>query len=267
MATRKRKTEFELPYFGIDKKGKYPTLYNKKGDYGVVMQLTNPVLQYSADPSAYENSHQLYTNMIKILGEEYVVQKQDILTKKIYKKADSTEYLQKKYDEHFSGREYTVLTTFLVITRKSKRNFYTYDLKNSVEFEQNIGKLEDLFKRNNLAPKILNANEINLYVMRFLSMNFKDDVSLDNILIGDKELKMGDLSVRSISLVNIDVIDLPEKVSTHIEFNGFPLDTMEFLYNVPNYQTIVYNQVIYIPNQIATLRKLEQKKKKAFRYS
>lgn len=259
----KRKTEFKLPYLGIDESGKYATLYNEKGDYGVVIQLTNPVLQYSADPSAYDNYHQLYINMIKILGEGYVIQKHDILTKKIYNKNNSTEYLQKKYDEHFSGREYTELTTFLIITRKSKRSFYTYNPKNYVVFEQNVGKLEDLFKRNNLTPKILNKDEIDLYVMRILSMNFKTNhISLDNMLVGDEEIKMGNRSVRSISLINIDVIDLPEKVSTHIEHNGFPIDTMAFLYDVPDYQTIVYNQVIDIPNQSITVRNLEQKRKR-----
>jgi hypothetical protein len=100
---QKRKTEFNLPYFGIDEGGKYPTIYNLKGDYGVVIQINNPVLQYSADPSAYDSSHQLYVNITKILGEGYVIQKQDVLTKKIYNKSDSTEYLQQKYDEHFNG--------------------------------------------------------------------------------------------------------------------------------------------------------------------
>lgn len=267
---QRRKTEFTLPYFGIDEKGKYPTLYNLKGDYAVVIQLINPVTQYSADPSAYDNAHQLFINMIKILGEGYVVQKQDVLTKKIYNKNDSTEYLQQKYDEHFSGREYTDLTTYLVITRKAKRgSFYTYNKKNYLDFEQNIGKLDDLFKRSNLIPKILSANEIDLYVRRILSMNFKTkNVSLNNMLATDIEIQMGDRSVRSISLVDIDIINLPGTVSTHIERNdkdtlkGFPIDTMGFLYSVPLYHTIVYNQVIDIPAQNITQRKLELKRKR-----
>ncbi|MEN0053592.1 MAG: DUF87 domain-containing protein [Mucilaginibacter sp.] len=267
---QKRKTEFTLPYFGIDENDRYPTLYNLKGDYAVVFRLNNPVLQYSADPGAYDGSHQLFVNMTKILGEGYVIQKQDILTKKIYNKADSTEYLQQKYDEHFNGREYTDLTTYLVITRKAKRgSFYTYNKKNYTDFEQNIGKLDDLLKRNGLQPQILNRNEIDLYVKRILSMNFKNDyVSLNNMRATDIEIQMGDIAVRSVPLVNIDTIDLPEKISTHIERNdkdtlkGFPIDTMGFLYNVPLYQTIVYNQVIDIPAQNITQRKLELKRKR-----
>ena len=267
---QKRKTEFNLPYFGIDEGGKYPTIYNLKGDYGVVIQINNPVLQYSADPSAYDSSHQLYVNITKILGEGYVIQKQDVLTKKIYKKSDSTEYLQQKYDEHFNGREYTDLTTYLVVTRKAKRgSFYTYNKKKYADFEQNIGKLEDLLKRNGLSPKILSRNEIDLYVKRILSMNFStNNVSLNNMRATDVEIQMGDKAVRSIPLVNIDTIDLPEKVSTHIERNdkdtlkGFPIDIMGFLYNVPLYQTIIYNQIIDIPAQNMTQRKLELKRKR-----
>jgi type IV secretory pathway VirB4 component len=267
---QKGKTEFNLPYFGIDESGKYPTIYNLKGDYGVVIQINNPVLQYSADPSAYDSSHQLYVNITKILGEGYVIQKQDVLTKKIYNKSDSTEYLQQKYDEHFNGREYTDLTTYLVVTRKAKRgSFYSYNKKNYADFEQNIGKLEDLLKRNGLSPKILSRNEIDLYVKRILSMNFStNNVSLNNMRATDVEIQMGDKAVRSIPLVNIDTIDLPEKVSTHIERNdkdtlkGFPIDTMGFLYNVPLYQTIIYNQIIDIPAQNMTQRKLELKRKR-----
>jgi len=267
---QRRKTEFSLPYFGTDEVGKYPTLYNLKGDYAVIIKMNNPVLQYSADPSAYDSCHQLYINMIKILGEGYVIQKQDVLTKKIYDRKDAKVYLQQKYDEHFYGREYTDLTTYLIITRKGKRgSFYSYNPKHYKEFEQNIGKLEDLLSRNNLFPKVLNSNEIDNYVMRILSMNFKNkNVALNNMSAGEEEIRMGNRAVRSISLINIDVIDLPEKVSTHLERNdkdslkGFPIDTMGFLYNVPNYETIVYNQVIDIPQQNITQRKLELKRKR-----
>ena len=48
---------------------------------------------------------------------------------------------------------------------------------------------------------------------------------------------------------------------------GFPVDFLSFLFKVPGCDAIVFNQVIEIPNQVATLRKLEQKKKTAFRYS
>ena len=105
-------------------------------------------------------------------------------------------------------------------------------------------------------------------------MDFKSaHVSLDNLSPSDTAIRIGERAVRSISLVNIDSIDLPPEVSTHIELNdkesmrGFPVDFLSFLFKVPGFEVIVFNQVIEIPSQVGTLRKLEQKKKAAFRHS
>jgi conjugation system TraG family ATPase len=57
-------------------------------------------------------------------------------------------------------------------------------------------------------------------------------------------------------------------VGTHIEMNeketmrGFPVDFLSFLFRVPDFEVIVFNQVIDIPNQFMTLKKLELKKKR-----
>lgn len=79
---KRKKTAFKLPYIGIDHSNGYDVLYNEKGEFGVVLEVKNPVLQYAADPGNYNNFHQLYVNAIKILGEGYIVQKQDILSRK-----------------------------------------------------------------------------------------------------------------------------------------------------------------------------------------
>lgn len=80
--SKRRKNQFKLPYLGIDKIRGYSILYNEKGDFGVILNIKNPVLQYSADPSAYDNFHHLYVNVIKVLGEGFLIQKQDILCKR-----------------------------------------------------------------------------------------------------------------------------------------------------------------------------------------
>src|SRR5690606_31850856 len=100
---------------------------NQKGDYCIILRLSNPVLQYSADPNAYDQFHQLYVNVLKIMGEGFVIQKQDIFRKALFNSPGSTAYLQKKYDAHFSGRVYTRLQTFLVITRKVSTGLYTFN--------------------------------------------------------------------------------------------------------------------------------------------
>src|SRR5437588_12221254 len=79
---------------------------------------------------------------------------------------------------------------------------------------------------------------------------------------------MGDRTIRNIPLINTDNIDLPTEVGTHMEWNekdtlkGFPVDFLSFLLRVPGSGDILYNQVIEIPSQSMTLKKLELKKKR-----
>jgi conjugation system TraG family ATPase len=266
---RKRKTEFKIPYIGVDEFKGYNILYNEKGDFGVILSIDNPVLQYSADLWEYENFHQLYVNVLKILGEGYYIQKQDILSKAGFETEPSEEFLQKKYDEHFMGRIHTSHKTYLVITKKTKSGYNKHSEKDLKEFHQTIGKVIDHLTRSSLTVQVLNESEINHYIMRILSMNFHErSLALNNILAGDLQIEMGELAVRSISLVNTDVVDLPQWVATHRERNdkdtlkGFPIDNMGFLFSVPNFKTIIYNQVIEIVPQTTTQRKLELKRKR-----
>ncbi|MBS1526662.1 MAG: TraG family conjugative transposon ATPase, partial [Bacteroidetes bacterium] len=213
--------------------------------------------------------HRLMTNVVKILGDGYLLQKLDILSKARYPQKTSDEYLQRKYFEHFAGREYTQVETYLILTLQVKKGaFYVYDAKALRNFKQVIGKVLDILKAGKTEPVVLREKAINLLVMQILGMQFSGPVALNNYKPDDHGIEMGDRSMRSINLVNIDDIDLPPQVSTFIEMNdkealrGFPVDFLSFLFNVPDFEVIVYNQVIEIPPQIATLRKLEAKKKK-----
>src|SRR5690606_19101823 len=124
-------------------------------DFCIIISLLNPVLQYSADPNNYDVFHRLYVNMIKILGEGYVIQKQDILSKTFYNSSESTGYLQKKFDEHFQGRTYTRLQTYLVITRKALNGVFSFSEKQLADFEKGLGKTLDLLKGSGLKAKVL----------------------------------------------------------------------------------------------------------------
>ncbi len=263
----KKRNEFKLPYLGIeDQIHGFHCLFNLKGDFGVILGLDNPVLQYSADSSKYDSFHQLYTNLIKILGEGYLIQKQDIFSRKTYSEKFSTEYLQQKYDDHFQGRPYTSLKTFLVITKRAK---VRYSQKSVMDFIQTLGKVTDLFERAGIKIEALSKIETDRYVKRILSMNFHEEkIVLDNLLAEDSQVESGERAFRSITLVDTDKVELPEKVTTHLERNdkdslkGFPVDNKAFLFDVPNFQTIVYNQVIEIIEQRSTLNKLELKRKR-----
>jgi conjugation system TraG family ATPase len=257
---------FDIPYAGVDRSGDYHLLLGSGGEYSVIIRMVNPVIRYSAYAAGYDEFHYLLINIVKILGDGYYLQKQDIISRSAYHGKPAKEYLQKKYNHHFDGRECLEVETYLTITRQVRKGtFYTYDPKTLHDFRQVIAKVAELLP----GAKLLDESAINYYLLRLLSMDFgSKNICLDNITPTDTEVLIGDRAVRSISLINIDSIDLPPEVATHIELNekesmrGFPIDFLSFLFKVPGCDVILFNQLIEIPNQVGTLRKLEQKKKR-----
>lgn len=255
---------------GIDHYQGMSILYGNRGDFSVMIRLTNPVLQYGADPEAYTVFQQVLLNVVKILGEGHIIQKQDVFIRRTYKPEPASEFLQQKYQEHFDGRWYTEIRTYLTVTRQVKKGaFYTYDKRVVVNFGQNMAKVFDLLTGAGLVPSFLSEAEINRFVNRVLGMEFEQPyIALDNLRCEDRELHIGDNAIRCISMINTDSVDLPEKVgpfSSRTETNGlrdFPVDNLFFLHHVPGYRTIIYNQLLEIPNQQLTLGKLEVKRKR-----
>lgn len=259
-----------MPYTGIDADNGEALLYGERGDFSVIFHICNPVMQYGADPEPYNTYHSLLLNLIKILGEGHIIQKQDVFSRNTYQGGTTTEFLQQKYNEHFHGREYTEIETYLTITRQVKKGaFYVYDPRMLLDFRQNIDKVHDLLSGAGMQPQRLDEREIRHYVSRMLGMDFTTPhIALENVMAGDRQLGMGDRAVRSISLINTDTIDLPETVGTYTHkqdgrnLRNFPVDNLSFLHHVPDYRCIVYNQLIEIPGQQLTLSKLELKRKR-----
>ena len=264
------KQVFDLPYIGIDKTGNYELLIGKNGECSVIFAINNPVIRFSASPAAYDEFHQLITGLVKVLGDGYILQKSDIISRSVYPAKPANEYLQKHYNAHFAGRDYLDVKTYLTITRPVKKGaFYVYDPKTLLNFRQAIGKVIDTLDASGTSPKILKEPEINDLVMRLLAMEFKAaPFSFNNYQPNDNEIKMGERAIRCIALINTDNVDLPQEVGTHIELNeketlkGFPVDFLSFLFKVPDFEVLVFNQVIEIPGQVITLKKLELKKKR-----
>ncbi|MFC4143539.1 TraG family conjugative transposon ATPase [Pedobacter mendelii] len=264
------KSEFSLPYAGIEEVSGLNILYGQSGDFSVILSIENPVLVYSADPASYQAFHLLLLNIVKILAEGYIVQKQDVFAKKKFMGEEKTEPLQQKYDEHFFGREYIQHRTYLVITRQVKRGaMYVYDKKAMMDFISNISKVSELLKGASLSPVLLDRSSIERYVSRMLAMDFSSEhFSLNNFSSGDNEIGLGANSVRCMSLVNIDSIDMPESIGPFLLANDgkgleeFPLDNLSFLSSVPEANTLVYNQLLEIPPQSTTLNKLKLKRKR-----
>lgn len=269
MAKKSKKT-FELPYIGFDHFDESThVLYGSKGEASAIFAIRNTVEQYSADGDKYLDYHANMLNIIKIIGEGHFIQKIDVLSNQVFEDNISEEFLQKKYDAHFSGRIYTDIQTFLIITKKSKTSKYIYNEKDDKEFKIKISKVFQLLKETKFKPSLLQENEINNLVRRTLMMDFSSNVvTMDNIYADNDHLKIGNKHVKCISLIDIDNIDLPNTVTPYVEKNnneaikGFPVDTMAFLYGIKGYDTIIYNQVIDIPTQVRTLQKLELKKKR-----
>ncbi|MNK82392.1 AAA-like domain protein [compost metagenome] len=266
----KTKQTFELPYCGIAPSAGIDLLYGERGDFSVIIKMTNPVLQYSADGAAYLAFHLLLINMIKILGEGHIIQKQDIFSSLHYQAEKSDEFLQQSYNDHFSGRSYTKITTYLTLTRLIKKgSFYVYDAKAIADFSSKVTKVIDLLHQNGLDPVLLKEKEINGLIKRILAMDFSSpQIVLNNLKAKDDGLEIGEKHIKSISLIDIDAIDLPMSLGTFKEksdgkaFNDFPLDNLYFLHQLPSYDCLIYNQLLEIPHQGLTLNKLSLKRKR-----
>ena len=252
----KKKSEFEAPYIGIETIDNTPIFYNRRGDYSVIIKCENPIIQYSADMDAYYDFHHLFTNILKVLGTGYTIQKQDILCKKSFLPPQNrkNDYLSNRYFEHFKGRIYTDISTYLVITGEVERSkFFSFDPRRFDTFIRNITKVLGLFANRGIRAKLLNENEIEIYIKRFLSINFNQQtVSLKNIKAREENLIIGEKNVQCISLVDIDEVNFPSVIKPYKEVNiglRFPVDLLSFLHDTPGIDTIIYNQVINIPDQ------------------
>src|SRR5699024_5753512 len=262
-----RKKVFKQPYLGVENKdSEVHSLIGLHGEFSVVISLTNNVQQYSADDESYKKFHSAFLNIIKILGEGFTIQKLDILSKSTYTKQASEAYLQQKYDAHFQGREYNSIHTYLVLTKalKSKGRF-DEDYK---VFKLSITKVVQALDTYGFEPKLLREEELNMLYLRYITMNFSEkSIILENFQAKRTHVEIGDRQVKSISLIDIDRIDLPDTVAPFtVSGSGgledFPLDTMHFLHNVPGFRTLVYNQVIEVPKQTLTMQKLQAKQNK-----
>ncbi|WP_423128537.1 helicase HerA domain-containing protein [Gaoshiqia sp. Z1-71] len=264
-----KKKVFKLPYIGIETDDdELHVLLGTRGEPSAVLKIVNPVLQYCADPEEYIKFHQNLLNVIKILGEGYLVQKLDVFSKGSYQGQTSEEYLQQKFAEHFKGRVYTVISTYLVITKPGGKKT-AFPKKGSDDFKEVIFKLKQALDTNGFKPQLLGQREIDLLVLRILTMDFMSkNIVLDNMVPSDTDIRIGERQVRCLSLIDIDRIDLPEKISPYIRrsnneaMKDFPVDVMAFLHHVPDYDTIIYNQVIEIPKQTSTIQKLQVKQKR-----
>ncbi|MDC2346903.1 helicase HerA domain-containing protein [Bacteroides ovatus] len=264
----KRKHIFQNIYFSVEDTDGVGVLYTKTGEYSAVLKIENPVQKYSADIDSYYDFTHLFSALAQTLGEGYALHKQDIFVRKQFanEPEHNQEFLSSSYFRYFNGRPYTDSLCYLTITQEAKKSrLFSYDSKKWRDFLVKIYKVRDLLRDSGVQVKFLNKAEASEYVDRYFAMNFKDRmVSMTNVKADDETVSMGDKRCKVYSLVDVDCAALPSLIRpyTNIEVNNteMPVDLVSVVDNIPNAETVVYNQIIFLPSQKRELALLDKKK-------
>lgn len=264
----KRKKIFQDIYFSVEDVDGIGVLYTKTGEYSAILKIENPVQKYSANIDNYYEFTNLLTALAQTLGEGYAIHKQDVFIKKQFhdETNDNHEFLSESYFRYFTGRTYTDVQTYLIITQENKKShLFSFDSKKWRDFLVKIRKVKDQLKDSGVDSAYLDGATARNYVDRYFSMNFTDKiVSMTNFKVDDECISMGNKRCKVYSLVDVDCINLPSVIRpyTNIEVNNtsMPVDLVSIVDNIPLAETVIYNQMIFIPNQKRELSLLDKKK-------
>lgn len=132
-------------------------------------------------------------------------------------------------------------------------------------FSGEIRKVQDQLKDAGIKSEFLNKQEASLYVDRFFAMNFRDKtVSMTGFKVDDETIGMGDRRCKVYSLVDVDSANLPTQIRpfTNIEVNNtsMPVDLVALVDSIPSVESVVYNQIIFVPNQKRELALLDKRR-------
>lgn len=271
----KRAKIFEDIYFSVEDIENKGIIYTKKGDYSAVLEMENPIKKYSADTDSYYDFTTLMASVIQVLGEGYALHKQDVFVRKNFdmsrvaakkKKGSKKAFLSEAYFRFFNGREYTEATTYLVITQKGKKGgIHTYDNSKWRDFLVKIQKVSDRLKSGEINCRFLSAAECKEYADRFFAFDFKNkNISMTDFKVDSEKIGMGNKQIKVYSLLDVDNIGLPGNIRpyTDVSVNNAVIsqDLLADIDHVPGVDSIVYNQVIFLPNQKREMMKLDKKK-------
>lgn len=271
----KRAKIFEDIYFSVEDVENKGIIYTKKGDYSAVLEMENPIKKYSADTDSYYDFTTLMASVIQVLGEGYALHKQDVFVRKNFdmsrvaakkKKGSKKAFLSEAYFRFFNGREYTEATTYLVITQKGKKGgIHTYDNSKWRDFLVKIQKVSDRLKSGEVNCRFLTAAECKEYAGRFFAFDFKNkNISMTDFKVDSEKIGMGNKQIKVYSLLDVDSIGLPGNIRpyTDVSVNNAVIsqDLLADIDHVPGVDSIVYNQVIFLPNQKREMMKLDKKK-------
>lgn len=267
---KENKKVFDGIYAQLEETDGNVVLFDAKGAPSVIFEMTNPVLRLCTDSERYMVFQDVLANIVQTLGEGYALQKQDIFCRQRYHRdvPEDAEFLTRSYFNYFEGREFTEITTYLIVTQEAQRGqFVQYDHKKWLDFHSKVAKVDDILTEKGISHRKLTKPEVNEYLHRFMAFHFQHGpFSMTNFKASDEYLRTGNRIIRSYPLVDIDEINLPSVVKPYTEMsvNGYPVatDVFSFLAEVPHADCVVFNQVVQIPGQRKLLRKLQGKAKR-----
>lgn len=267
---KENKKVFDGIYAQLEETDGNVVLFDAKGAPSVIFEMTNPVLRLCTDSERYMVFQDVLANIVQTLGEGYALQKQDIFCRQRYHRdvPEDAEFLTRSYFNYFEGREFTEITTYLIVTQEAQRGqFVQYDPKKWLDFHSKVAKVDDILTEKGISHRKLTKPDVNEYLHRFMAFHFQHGpFSMTNFKASDEYLRTGNRIIRSYPLVDIDEINLPSVVKPYTEMsvNGYPVatDVFSFLAEVPHADCVVFNQVVQIPGQRKLLRKLQGKAKR-----
>lgn len=270
----KRAKVFENIYFSFEDVNDIGVIYTKKGDYSTILKMDNPVRKYSADTDGYYEFTSLMASVLQVLGEGYAIHKQDVFVRKKFNisniagknRDDKKCFLSDAYFKFFNGRPYVESQTYLTITQKGRNGgLKTYDADKWRDFQVKIQKVRDRLKSENVNCRFLSGKECQEYTERFFAVDFKNEViSMTDFNVESEKICMGDEQLKVYSLLDVDDPGLPGTLHPYADINVnntvMPQDLLSDLSTLSDVDTIIYNQIIFLPNQKREIAKLEKKK-------
>lgn len=264
----KRSRIFHDIYFTIEETDGIGVVYTKTGEVSAILKMENPVAKFGGNIDAYYEYTKLFAAICATLGEDYAIHKQDIFTRKGFADEDgeNREFLSSSYFDYFKGRRYTDSFTYLTITQECKKSrLFSYDSKKWRDFLVKIRKVADQLRDAGIKTQFLNKTEASDVVDRFFAMDFANKrISFSTFKADEESVGMGDRNCKIYSLVDVDCINLPTQIRpfTKIEVNNtsLPVDLMSVLDSIPEIESVVYNQMIFMPGQKRELSILDKKR-------
>ena len=268
----KRAKAFQDIYFSIEDIEGIGVVYTKLGEFSCVLKFNNPVQKYSADIDCYYEFTSLMASIVETLGEGYAIHKQDVFVRKAFRMPElspeekTKRYLTGCYFRFFEGRQFTDADTYLVITQENKKSsLFSYDNSKWKDFLVKIHKVQDIMTTANIKSRFLGVDELRDYADRYFALNFRDkNFSMTNFKVDSEEIHLGHRQAKIYSLLDVDSVGLPGMIKPYTEMSVnnsvMPIDLMSELDTIPDVDTIVYNQVIFMPNQKKEMSAMDKKK-------